>query len=398
MVVISPLPLLLVHPDWTDRVPSPAHDSVSAQQRREYLQATPDSYLAVTRSIDDMPDGTTMTMIELLSEGLASLERLIEKRVFSDQRAPAMYVYRLDHAGHYQDGIICGVATDTFEMGDVRAHERVLDAQRDHLASHYEIVKMQSSPIVMAYEDNPKVAAILAETSAGEPLLDFVVADGLRQIVWPIDDRSSALLAEILGPEPFYIIDGHHRTGASQAYRRHVGPGTADLMLSAVFSSAQMRNHPFHRWLRREDDSERLLEGCGANFDVRGLSVEELDDRDSDELAIYRAGRWIAVRVPTISNADAMSSLDPVRLQRHLLGPLVGIDESAPRRRLDYISGEGPTSALMAMIDGSGGTLAMMRPITMEALFAVADASQILPPKSTYFTPKARSGVMLRPL
>ena len=398
MVAISPLPIRFVHPGWTNRVPSPAHDSMSAKQRRAYLELNPESYLAVTRSIEDVPDGIEMSQVQLLEQGMASLERLMEMGAFTDQRAAAMYVYRLDYRGRHQDGIICGVSTQAFETGEIRAHERVLSAQRDHLVRHYQIVKCQSSPIVMAYEDDTEITRTLAEASNGAPLLDFVVSDGLRQTIWPIEEEASEKLAEILRLKTFYIIDGHHRTEAAQAYRRQVGDGTADLMLSAVFSSAEMQNHSFHRWLRSEDDSRRLLEGCRDNFNVRDLLAEEVRDRGSDELAIYHAGKWVAARVPALPNGDSLASLDPVRLQYHLLGPLVGIDEYSPRNRLDYVSGEGPIAALVAMIDGAGGALVVMRPVTMEELFAVADAGLIMPAKSTYFTPKARSGVMLRPL
>ena len=133
-------------------------------------------------------------------------------------------------------------------------------------------------------------------------------------------------------------------------------------------------------------------------FRSRPITPNELDQRADDELAIYHDGRWVAVRLPSPHDGDALSRLDTVRLQRQLLGPLVGIDDSAPRSRLDYLSGVGSIEELTSVVDRSGGALVLVRPVTMEELFAVADAGQIMPPKSTFFTPKARSGVVLRPM
>lgn len=398
MVAMIPLPLRFVRTEWTDRVPSPAHDSVRATERQAYLEAFPDSYMAVTRSIEDLPDGVEMTLIELLQEGRRSLDRLMDKGAFSDLKPSAMYVYRLASFEHSQLGILCGVATEAFEHGGLRAHERVFGAQRDHLARHFGIVGTQSSPIVMSHADNPGVEKILLGATEGAPLLDFDFADGLHQTIWPIDDRSSARIAQLLETEPFYIIDGHHRTGAAHTYRQEVGPGTADHVLAAVFSSGQMRNNAFHRWLRHEDDCRWLLEGCAEHFEIRPIAPDEVDQRADDELAIYHDGKWVAVRLPSPHDGDALSQLDTVRLQRQLLGPLVGIDDSAPRSRLDYVSGVGLIEDLTGVVDRSGGALVLVRPVTMEELFAVADAGQIMPPKSTFFTPKARSGVVLRPM
>jgi len=398
MVAIVPLSLRFVRSDWTDRVPSPAHDSVRAAERQAYLEVFPDSYMAVTRSIEDLPAGVEMTLIELLEEGRRSLDRLMEKGAFSALKPAAMYVYSLASSEHSQLGILCGVATAAFEHGELRAHERVFGAQRDHLARHFEIVGMQSSPIVMSHADNRTVEKILLGATEGVPLLDFDFADGLHQTIWPIDDRASARIAQLLDTEPFYIIDGHHRTGAAHTYRQEVGPGSADFVLAAVFSSGQMRNNAFHRWLRHEDDCRWLLEGCEEHLDVRSITADQLGDRADDELAIYHDSHWLAVRLPSPHDGDALSNLDTVRLQRQLLGPLLGIDESAPRSRLDYVSGVGSTADLCAVVDRSGGALVLVRPVTMDELFAVADAKQIMPPKSTFFTPKARSGVVLRPM
>ena len=370
---------------------------MSAKERREYLEVCPDSYFAVTRSIEDLPFGTEMTVNELLALGRDSLDLLVSKGAFSELRESAMYAYRLDDGRHSQAGILCGARTEDFENGLIRAHERVFGAQRDHLAKHFEIVENQSSPIVMAHPENAEVDAIVASAMQNEPLLDFVVQDGLRQTVWPIDANLSRKVSELLANEPLYIIDGHHRTGAAQAYLFEAGPGPAEHMLTAVFPASQMRSLAFHRWLRSDVDCRWLFDGMKEHFPTRHISVDELDRIPPEELAIYHAGEWTAVELPILPEGDALSRLDPVRLQRHLLGPHVGIDESAPRDRLDYVSDK-TTQQLIELVDHAGGGIVLMRPVEMDDLFDVADAGQIMPPKSTYFMPKARSGVVLRPL
>ena len=397
MADLVPLRLQLVEPGWADRVPSPAHDSMNAKERRAYLEECPDSYFAVTRSLDDLPVGTEMTVNELLSLGRDSLDLLVEKGAFGELREPGMYVYGLDDGRHSQAGILCGSSTTDFEHGLIRAHERVFGAQRDHLAKHFEIVGSKSSPIVMAHRDNDAIDAIVTSAMQQQPLLDFVMPDGLRQRIWPLDDSLSRTVKELVADTPLYIIDGHHRTGAAQAYLFEAGPGSADHMLTAVFPASQMRSLAFHRWLRSDDDCRWLFEGMTERFPTRTMASDELDGLHVDELAIYHRREWTAVELPNLPDGDALSRLDPVRLQRHLLGPHVGIDESAPRSRLDYVSDK-TIGQLMELVDHGSGALVLMRPIEMGALFDVADAGQIMPPKSTYFMPKARSGVVLRPL
>jgi len=397
MAQLVPLPLQLVEPAWAARVPSPAHDSMNAKERRAYLEVCPDSYFAVTRSIEDLPVGTEMTVNELLALGRDSLDLLISKGAFSDLREPAMYVYRLDDGRHAQAGILCGASTADFENGLIRAHERVFGAQRDHLAKHFEIVGSQSSPIVMAHPDNDAIDAIVASAMQQPPLLDFYVPDGLRQTIWTLEDSLSRTVTDLVSADPLYIIDGHHRTGAAQAYLFEAGPGSAEYMLTAIFPASQMRSLAFHRWLRSDDDCRWLFDAIREHFPTRTIGLEDVDNISGDELAIYHQGSWTAVELPNLPDGDALSRLDPVRLQRHLLGPHVGIDESAPRDRLDYVSDK-TIDQLIELVDHASGALVLMRPVETNALFDVADAGQIMPPKSTYFMPKARSGVVLRPL
>lgn len=398
MVALIPIPIRVVEEQFCTTVPSPAHDSMSALERRLYLDACPDSYFAVTRSLDDLPDDVDMTVLELLQLGRDSLDRLLDKGAFSPLRAPAMYVYRLDDGNHSQVGVLCGAETAAFGEGSIRAHERVFGAQRDHLARHFEIVATQSSPIVMAHAESPEIDQIVAEAVRTEPLLDFVVPDGLHQTLWALSIDAGERIVALLADEPLYIIDGHHRTGAADTFLVETGLPAAEHMLAAVFPAGQMRSLAFHRWIRSEDDCGWLFRGIEEHLGLRHLAGAESDEIDPDELVIYHEHQWSAVKLPSLPDGDALSALDPVRLQRHLLGPLVGIDESAPRSRLDYLAGDRSPDELSSIIDVSGGALVLMRPVEMDELFAVADASQIMPPKSTYFMPKARSGVVLRPL
>ncbi len=402
MATVLPLHLRIVRDEWADRVPTPAHDSLTPAERRQFLVDHPDSYLAVTRGPEDVLAG--LTRDELLAQGRAALDRLIDTGAFSALRPPSFYVYELVTADHSQIGIVGGVATSDYADGNVKLHENVQPERADHLGHHFGIVGVQSSPIALAHRPLPEISELLRSISHGqEPMLDFASVDGLRQRIWPVDDaEASQRIIDVLATTDLYLIDGHHRTAAALAHREMSGPGRADRVLSAIFSSDELRNRSHHRMLRLGDRTDAFLSMVHDRLPVR--TTDDLDvvaNRRIDELALRGGGTWHLVTVPFIGSPDVISdrldNLDPVRLKRGVLEPLIGIDSMGYDSALSYRPGTTSDAELAAEADAEGLIFAMMRPIEIDDLLAASDAGLIMPAKSTYFEPKARSGVFVRP-
>lgn len=411
MATVTPLHLRLVRQEWTDRVPSPAHDSLGPAERRAWLRDHPDSYLGVTRGPEDVEpeNGTTtpgaVTAEDLLAEGRQELDRLLETGAFSELRPPGFYLYQLENDRTVQTAVVCGVDIGNFVDGQVKLHERVKAERASHLGRHFEIVGVQSSPIALAHRPLPAMDQLrTAVTESDAPIIDFRADDGLVQRVWAVDEPEiGQSIIDHIASVDLYLIDGHHRTAAALAHRDAVGPGRPDRVLSAIFSSDELHNTAHHRMLATNTATGRFLDGVQASRPVRVVTDRAMvDDRAIDELALYHDGQWFLVTVPFIGSPDRiddrLANLDPVRLQRGIVGPLLGIDGTGYNDILDYRPGSRSVASLCEEADEKSTVFAMMRPVPIDDLLAASDAGLIMPPKSTYFEPKARSGVFVRPV
>lgn len=400
MTAVRPLRLRIVQSAWAERVASPAHDALTPDDRRAHLAFNPDSYMAVTRGLEDVEPGEVASANDLLRKGRAALDRLRQNGAFCAERGDDFYVYRLAERDTSLTGIVAGVSVADYIAGRVRIHEHVKANRAIHLANHLDVVGVQSSPIAMAHRPNTAISEIIGRATAAEPVLQFTLPDGLEQSVWAItvpDDHET--MRSAFDDEPLYLIDGHHRAAAAATFRTAAGPGMADWMLSAIFSTDELINAPHHRLLKPAGGVEEALRVIGRRFRVRRCSSDDIDGRAASEVALYGAGQWYLLDLPLAGGSDAASilaDLDPSRFQAQVISPLFRIDPEGDDPALSYLAGRREVSELEQVVDDQAGLLAMMRYVPVTALAAAADASLVMPPKSTYFEPKVRSGVFLR--
>lgn len=388
MVAFRPLPIALVRSEWADRVVAPAHDSMSEAKRSSFMALNPDSYLNVTRSPGT---GSADSVEDMVALGKVALDRLIHKGAFGELHE-RFYVYELEQGPMVQRAIVGGVDVEAYKSKQLKTHEEVHPERLELLTRHFEVVGAQSSPIALGHRYSTVVADVIARSCEGEPTLQ-VDNYGLSQRVWPISDADATLVTAALADEPFYIIDGHHRVGTAERYMgRNTNPA-GRWTHTALFASDQLNNLAYHRVLNNMS-AETFLSKIGHLSIKR--SAELPNHQAEDELLFYTGEEWLLVEVSVIrSEADPLAHLDPVVLQRQILEPIFGFGESDSR--VSYRPGED------ALIDvaadcASDGILCAMRPICIPDLLAVADAGINMPPKSTYFSPKVRSGLFLRPM
>jgi uncharacterized protein (DUF1015 family) len=364
------------------------------------LAFNPDSYMAVTRGLEDVDPAEGLDAETLLRQGRAALDRLRQNGAFSHERGDDFYVYRLVDGPAELTGIVAGVSVADYVAGRVRIHEHVKANRAIHLARHLDVVGVQSSPIAMAHLPNPEIRDIIATTTEHEPLLRVTLPDGLEQTVWNVvGSDTTRTLRSALDDDPLYLIDGHHRAAAAATFRTAAGPGMADWMLTAIFSTDALHNGPHHRILRAPGGVEEALRSIGRRHRVRRCSIDEIDQRAPSEVAVYGGGGWYCVDLPLAGaegGAARLADLDPSRLQSAVLGPVFRIDPENDDGALGYLAGRREPSELQSTIDQIGGLLIVMRPVPIDVLVHAADEGLVMPPKSTYFEPKVRSGVFLR--
>ncbi len=400
MVAIRPLRLRLVQQSWAERVSSPAHDALTPSDRRAHLAMNPDSYMAVTRGLEDVHPGEDLDAHDLLHQGREALDRLRQDGAFSPERGDDFYVYRLVDGDHRLTGFVAGVSVADYLAGNVKIHEHVKATRAIHLANHLDVVGVQSSPIAMAHLPDPAIDSIIDATTATEPLLSFRLPDGLEQTLWLVSDPTAdATLRTVLDDDPLYLVDGHHRAAAAATFRTAAGPGMADWMLCAIFSADALGNAPHHRVLRPAGGVTEALRLIGRHHRLRRCPAADLDQRAESEVAIYTDGEWYCVDLPLHGGEGPeglLADLDPSRFQEAVLGPLFRIDPEGDDSTLSYLAGEHDVVELQAAVDREGGMLAVMRQVPIDVLIAASDGGLVMPPKSTYFEPKVRSGVFLR--
>ncbi len=381
---MAPLELRLVRPDWTDRVPSPAHDALSSAQRSAHLLANPHSYLGVTRGQDDYEAGSDAGVLssrELVSRGRQALDELLDAGAFSEVQPARFYAYRLDAHAWHQTGIVGGVHMGDYDDGRIRIHEQTHPDRAEHLALHAEVVAAQSSPVVVAHHPNRQIAAILEQVEELEPTLCFRMPDGLTQTIWTLPEPVGATIIDALAESRLYLIDGHHRAAAASL---RYAQGASPWLLAALFSTDQLQNRAFHRFVRPTIDDP-----IAALSDLEGAMPGRIGD-GVGHVQVYHRGSWLTI--PHRPSPRPLERLDVWQFE-HVIRPLLGTEATVRFQRAG-----GDEESLLREVDESGELLALMTSVTMPQLFAVADAGDVMPPKSTYFEPKVRSGVFLRHL
>lgn len=369
-------------------------------ERRRYLESHPESYTLVTRSPGDGGPDDDQSPDRLVEIGREALERILASGAFIDLDHDAFFLYRLTLHDHVELGIVGIIDTADYKSGHVKRHEQVSSERVAHLAKHLELLGVHSSPIALGYRADPTIRslldAVLAETA---PVLDFVSGDGLAQAVWVVDDPAvCSALSAAFEPHDLYIMDGHHRAAAAgEVYDRVDGP-RGKYMLGVAFADDRVNIEPFHRRVSIDpaDDLEMITHSLKQQLGLEpSPSLERTLPTEPGQIGVYVERRWWCGRLADPGTESPLEVIDPVRLQKQVLGPILGVDPELSKGRISYFLDDTDRRALANTLDDRE-VLFLLESVTPAQVFAVADAGLDMPPKSTYVTPKPRSGVFLR--
>lgn len=395
--LLHPFPARLVRPEWAARVVSPAYDGVNAAARRKLMDENPYVFLHVTRSPEDSVNESDLD--ELADGNAAALERLLEAGSFEAAAEPALYLYRLSLDGHSQTGIVADLPVDAYTDGRLLRHERTRESREEVLAKHLSKVGVASSPVAVTYRASTEVDDLVSQLQEATPLLQFEDGSGLEQTVWRVDDSDAAERLESLFEEmTLYITDGHHRSAAAlrlRDQRRAAGlpAGAFDYVLCVMFPDEQLTVFEFNRRVSFDDEAEaeRAMADLAQLVELRPVaSAAEAKPQRPHQFAVYAQGAW-----SRFSFADE-SGLDARLLHERVITPIFGVDDAARTDRVEYVPGTAGLEQLAERCDEAGGIGLAIFPEPVDDLMAIVDSGGVLPPKSTFFHPKARSGIFLR--
>jgi len=399
LATIRPFDGQLVTDAFARDVPTPAHDAMTGQQRRMHVGAHAHTYLRVERTVGDGVTDTADAEL-VLREGRAALEELLSVGAF-EPTGRSLYLYRLETEGHCQTGVVAELDSTDVVAGRVKPHEAVSTDKAQHLAAHFDVVGAQSSPILLGVRDRAGLAEVLTELTCREPDRVVDAGDGVRQTVWVVaDDAEVDRLTAAVRNEDLYVIDGHHRVAATALHHgAHPDDPAARWTLAVIYPTAELQVHEYNRIVSDlgARSSSEILDALREIGDL--TPCEQGDDprpRHSGQLGVHVDGMWWTLELPRADEADVVARLDPTRFENEILPIAFGIPPDDPLGQVAHVGPNTTAGQLAAKADRLGGCAVLMHPLAIDHILDVADAGRFLPRKSTYFAPKARSGIFLR--
>ncbi len=389
------------------RVAAPPYDVIDTAEARQLAAGNPLSLLHVSRPEIDLPPGVDLHADAVYAGGRAALDRLRADGVLQRDPLPCLYVYRQVMGAHGQTGVLAAGAVAEYDDGRIRRHELTRQDKEDDRTRHVDEQDANAEPVFLAYRARPGLEALVAAVTAAPPETDIVAEDGVRHVLWvvPPGARQRALVDAFRGIDVTYVADGHHRSAAASrvaARRRARGAaaGAHERFMAVYFPHDQLQILAYHRVLLDLAGlaPDAFLARVRERFDVASTD-EPLPGRPRT-FGLLLEGRWyrLATRPDRVDERDPVRRLDVSILQDDLLAPVLGIGDPRTDPRLDFVGGIRGTPELERRCAAGAAAAVALHPTSMDDLFAIADAGAIMPPKSTWFEPKLRSGLVVRTL
>jgi uncharacterized protein (DUF1015 family) len=407
MIRIHPFAALRPTAAHAAEVASDPYDVISTEEARERAAGKPRSFLHVVRSEIDLPPETDCHAAAVYEQADRNLQAMITAGSLLRDPEPGLYLYRQIRNGQAQLGIVCCVEAEQYRSEDIRKHEKTRPDKEDDRTRHLLVTACHAEPVFLCFRDRQLAGSTLAARMqadvASAPLFDFVAADGVQHTGWKVPAPAPYLEA-FRGLDLLYIADGHHRsagaeraaTASAKANPRHTGGEEYGRFLAVVFPHDQLRILPYNRVVKDLAGltPDQFLERLRAVGDMQPSQSGEPDHRGT--VRVFVNGSWWSLEFPeaSIDRADPIASLDVSLLQDRVLAPILGIGDPRTDSRIEFVGGIRGCDELEQRA-GRGGAAFSMHATSPDELLAVADAGEIMPPKSTWFEPKLRSGLFV---
>ena len=398
---IRPFSAVRPTPEQASAVAAVPYDVVDAAEARALAAGNPVSFLHVSRPEIDLAPGTDAASPAAYAQAKKALDGLRACGALVKDPTPKFYAYRQIMGDHAQTGIVATFDTQDYLAGVLKQHEKTRTDKEDDRTRHIEILHAHTGPAFLTYKDDPAIDAIVAEACAAQPLYDFTAPDGIRHTVWEIACACECRAAEL--EERFalipaaYMADGHHRSAAASRYaREHNFEGESRWFLAVAFPASQLRILPYNRLVADLNglDAEQFLARVKEIFAV--TPATDGAPAEGRHARMFLAGAWYDLAWEKPAGADVVAALDVSVLQDRLLAPVLGIDDPRTSPRISFMGGVRPLDELSGRVrDGRAAVAFSMYPVTVGEMMAIADAGAVMPPKSTWFEPKLRSGLFV---
>ena len=395
MATLRPFRALRPTPQDAAAIAAVPYDVVSTDEARALADGNPLSFLRVSRAELELPAGTDPYSPQVYERAVQNFLKLRGASLVVEAE-PSVYFYRLRMGAHEQTGLAGCWSLDEYDRSVIKKHEKTRRDKEDDRTRHMIALGAQTGPVFLTYRAVDAVGAIASRVTSSAPLIDFTAADGVRHTLWKVPGGDRDGLVAAFGKVPaLYIADGHHRAASAARTRDHLkGEGESSSFLGVAFPDDQVQILPYNRVVKS------LGNQTPDGFEAAVRQRFELADGPAapvrrGEIAMYAGGRWRTLTPKSARGSDPIKSLDVSVLQDQLLEPILGIADITTDKRIDFVGGARGTKELEKLVDTGKAVVAFsMFPVSVTDLIAVSDAGVIMPPKSTWFEPKLRDGLL----
>ena len=413
MSVFRPFRGIRPVPEQAAEVASRPYDVLDSEEARAEAEGHPLSFLHVVKPEIDLPTDADPYADEVYAKGRENFQSMLDSGSLLREESPAFYLYRLTMDGRSQVGVVGCCHVDEYYDGSIKKHELTRPVKEDDRVRHVQTLNANAEPVFFSYRGRAEIDAFVNERLEAEPTYDFVASDGIRHEAWVVSDpvevqRMEQLFAEV---PALYVADGHHRTAAAARVgkeRRDANPGhdgseEYNLFLAVLFPDDQLKIFDYNRVVTDLNGltEEEFLERLGDSFEVEASPDGACRPSGLREFCLYLKGRWFRLRAKEEARPDddPVAALDVTALSERVLTPILGITDLRRDKRIDFVGGIRGLQELERRVDsGEMAAAFALHPVSMEQLLAIADAGEIMPPKTTWFEPKLRSGLVVHDL
>jgi uncharacterized protein (DUF1015 family) len=405
VAVIRPFRALRPQADRAQQVASVPYDVVNTEEARALADGNPLSFLHVSRPEIDLPPGTDLYSDVVYRKAVENFEKLIATCPMEKEDQPSLYLYRLIMGQHEQIGIVACCSIDEYDNSTIRKHERTRRDKEDDRTRHMLMLRAQTGPVFLTYRARPEIDTDVSAAIAAQPLFDLTAPDGVRHTIWRLSE-TEALVNSFEAVPLLYIADGHHRAASASRARAelreqsfaHTGQEDYNYFLTVIFPDTQVQILAYNRTVRDLNgrSPEEFLDAVRQQFTIAENASPEPPKRGY--WSMYLGGKWYGLQLSPDATlpASTVASLDVSVLQDRLLDPILGIKDVRTDKRVDFIGGLRGTKELERLVnEGKAAVAFSLFPTTVAELLMVSDANEIMPPKSTWFEPKLRDGLLI---
>ena len=411
MAVIRPFCAIRPAREKAEKIAALPYDVYNRMEAKEVAARNPESFLKIDRAETQLADTVDMYAPEVYQKAHDTLWEMVENGSFVKEEKKCYYIYALTMNGRTQTGIAACASIDDYEKGVIKKHENTRAEKEKDRINHVNICNAQTGPIFLAYRSNSVINEVVSQVEKEEPLYDFTAEDGIRHSVWAISEEKQIDTVEKAFAQigEIYIADGHHRAASAVKVgqiRRKEHPGYTgeeefNYFLSVLFPDQQLMIMDYNRVIKSLNGltEQEFLEKASEIFEIKKAGSKAVKPERKGCFSMYLGGSWYQCAVkPEDIPEDPVEGLDVSLLQNKLLSPLLGITDPKTDSRIDFVGGIRGVEELVRRCSLDCVAVFAMYPTSIQELFAVADAGRLMPPKSTWFEPKLRSGLLIHGL